>query len=120
MRRNRKKVWMIISVLFILLLISPPFLDSKIHNYDSPRSAIRAYISDQGYPYQSFFAIIRSKDVYDETYGNKYDVIWNPWKNETGMIPTICYTKNKNEKYSVSCGTGPWLLIICGVDESEV
>ncbi len=107
MRRNRKKVWMIISVLFILLLISPPLLDSKIHNYDSPRSAIRAYISDQGYPYQSFFAIIRSKDVYDETYGNKYDVIWKPWKNETGMIPTICYTKNKNEKYSVSCGTGP-------------
>lgn len=93
LRRNRKKVWMIISVLFILLLILPPLLDSKIHNYDSPRSAIRAYISDQGYPYQSFFAIIRSKDVYDETYGNKYDVIWNPWKYETGMIPTICYTK---------------------------
>ena len=47
-------------------------------------------------------------DVYDETYGNKYDVIWNPWKNETGMTGTICYAKqNENEKYSVSCGTGP-------------
>ena len=115
MRRNRKKVWMIISVLFILLLISPPLLDSKIHNNNSPRSAIRAYISDQGYPYQSFFAIIKSVDIYDKDYvednEKKYDVIWSNWKSETGMTGTICYAKqNENKKYSVSCGTGPWLL----------
>ena len=111
MRRNRKKVWMIISILFIFLLISPPLLDSKIHNNNSPRSAIRAYISDQGYPYQSFFAIIKSDDsddIYVEDNEKRYDVIWSNWKSETGMIGTICYAKqNENEKYSVSCGTGP-------------
>ena len=108
MRRNRKKIWIIISVLVILFLISPPLLDSKIHNNDSPRSAIRAYISDEGYPYQSFLAIIDSTDVYDENYGNMYEVIWKDWKSETGMTPYICYAKKyKNEQYSVTCGTGP-------------
>ena len=41
-------------------------------------------------------------------YGHKYEVIWHDWKNETGMTGTICDAKqNENEKYSVSCGTGP-------------
>ena len=48
------------------------------------------------------------RDIYDEDYGHKYEVIWDDWKNETGMTGTICYAKqNENEKYSVSCGTGP-------------
>lgn len=108
MHQNRKEMWLIIGVLFILVLISPPFLASKIHNDHSPRGAIRAYIQDQGYPYQSFFAIIQAKDFYDETYGHYHDVIWQDWKSETGMTPTICYAKEqKNKTYSVSCGTGP-------------
>ena len=108
MRHKRNKIWIFISVLLIIILISLPLLDSIIHDNDSPRSAIRAYISDQGYPYQSFLAIITSTDVYDKEYGKLYDVIWNDWKGETGMTPYICYTKkNKNEKYSVTCGTGP-------------
>ena len=107
MKRNRKKIWIFIGVL-IIVLVFPPLLDSVIHDNDSPRSAIRAYIRDDGYPYQSFFAIIISRDTYDEDYGHKYEVIWNDWKNETGMTGTICYAKqNENEKYSVSCGTGP-------------
>ena len=108
MRRNKKKMWLMISVLFILVLISPPLLDSVIHDNDSPRSAIRAYIRDQGYPYQSFLAIIISRDIYDKEYGNMYDVTWHDWKSETGMTGTICYAEqNENEMYSISCGTGP-------------
>ena len=104
-----KKRLLIVSLLALLaIIILPPIVAPFIHKDDSPRSAIREEILKDGHPYQSFFAIIISRDTYDEDYGHKYEVIWNDWKNETGMTGTICYAKqNENEKYSVSCGTGP-------------
>jgi len=108
MKVNKKLIGILVGVIVIVLLVLPPIFDSRIHHDHSPKSAIRIYISEKGYAYQSFFAIIQSTDVYDEDYGNRYEVTWKDWKSETGMTPTICYTK-KNEKdtYSVSCGTGP-------------
>ncbi|PYH24786.1 hypothetical protein US8_00978 [Bacillus altitudinis] len=72
------------------------------------RGAIRQTIYQEGYPYQSYFAILQKKDDVDPQYGQLYDVYWQAWKSETGMTPSVCYSKKiEDHEYKVSCGTAP-------------
>ena len=103
-----KKGVLIIFIALLILAISLPLLAPVLHNDDSPRSAIRNYIYNEGYTYQSFFSFITNDDYKDQEYGERYNVVWNAWKSETGMSPSTCYAKKTGENhYEVSCGTGP-------------
>lgn len=105
---RKRSIIFIVCVVLLLFIISPPFLAPIIHNDHSPRSAIRNYIQNDGHPYQSFFAVIKSKDIKDPQYGMLYDVLWNNWDSETGETGQICYAKKVDESlYNISCGTGP-------------
>ncbi|WP_061809014.1 hypothetical protein [Rossellomorea vietnamensis] len=103
-----KKGLLIIFGVLLILAISLPLLAPVVHNDDSPRSAIRNYIYSEGYTYQSFFSFISDDDYKDQQYGERYSVVWNAWKSETGMSPSTCYAqKTGKDHYEVTCGTGP-------------
>lgn len=104
-----KKIFLIfIAILVVLVGVLPPILAPIVHNNDSPRSAFREMIYKDGHPYQSFFALIFKGDYADKEYGQRYDVYWYDYDSLTGDTAPICYAKKlENEKYEVSCGTGP-------------
>lgn len=39
------------------------------------------------------FCYFAKKDDVDPQYGQLYDVYWQAWKSETGMTPSVCYSK---------------------------
>ncbi|AKU33075.1 MULTISPECIES: hypothetical protein [Bacillus] len=95
---------------FILLvvIITLPLLSPMVFTNATERGAIRHAIYQEGYPYQSYFAILQKKDDVDPQYGQLYDVYWQAWKSETGMTPSVCYSKKvEDHEYKVSCGTAP-------------
>jgi len=95
------------SGLFILLLliVLPP-LSPVVFSNETENGAIRHYLYEEGHPYQSYTAIL-DKRMVDPEYGRMYDVVWYDYDSETGMTPTICYSKKTAQQYRVSCGTGP-------------
>ena len=96
------------AIIIIIIIIIPPILAPLVHNNASPKSAIREEMLKDGHPYQSFFALITENDYQDKVYGQLYNVHWYDYDNPTGDTATFCYTtKNENENYEVSCGTGP-------------
>ncbi|MCQ6264605.1 hypothetical protein M1K46_02845 [Fictibacillus sp. WQ 8-8] len=91
----------------VLLFVLPPILAPSIHDGSSQKSAIREYLVNEGYPYQSFLARITSNGQ-DKKYGERYEVAWNDFNSETGMTPIIFYVKKNDKGYYVdSAGTGP-------------
>ncbi|MCA1057694.1 hypothetical protein LCL96_02045 [Rossellomorea aquimaris] len=105
---KRKKVLAFILLIAVVFVALPPLLAPKIHDHDSPRSALREAIYKDGHPYQSFFAFIKKEDYQDQEYGQQYHVYWYDYNSPTGETASICYAKaNENEEYEVACGTGP-------------
>ncbi|MGG4170075.1 hypothetical protein ABEW00_21740 [Rossellomorea vietnamensis] len=95
-------------LIVVLLAILPPLVAPMVHDQDSPRSALREAIYQDGHPYQSFIAFIKKGEYLDQEYGQQYDVYWYDYNSPTGETATICYAKeNVNGKYEVACGTGP-------------
>lgn len=93
----------LLAIIVILPLLSPIFFTNA-----TEKGAIRHAIYQEGYPYQSYFAIIQKKNYVDPKDGQLYDVYWRAWKSETGMTPSVCYSKKVDQKeYKVSCGTAP-------------
>ncbi|MDM5298830.1 hypothetical protein QUF51_11705 [Bacillus pumilus] len=93
----------ILIFIVILPLLSPIFFTNA-----TEKGAIRQFIYQAGYPYQSYFAIIQNKNHVDPQYGQLYHVTWQDWKSETGMTPSVCYSKKVDKKeYKISCGTAP-------------
>lgn len=88
------------------MLIVFPLLSPVVFSNETESGAIRHYLYEQGHPYQSYTAIL-DKRMVDPDYGRMYDVVWYDYDSETGMTPTICYSKKTAQQYSVSCGTGP-------------
>lgn len=103
----KKKFLIFIAILVVSVGVFPPILAPVIHNDSSSTSAIRNYIYKQGYPYQSFFALIRFQ-VTDPEYGELYKVAWIDWDSPTGDTETLFYAKKaENGTYKVEAGTGP-------------
>lgn len=94
------------GLLILLLLILLPPLSPVVFSNETESGAIRHYLYEAGHPYQSYTAIL-DKRMLDPEYGRMYDVVWYDYDSETGMTPTICYSKKTAQQYSVSCGTGP-------------
>lgn len=90
----------------LALLIVLPLLSPVVFSDDTERGAIRHYLYKQGHPYQSYSALLDRRMV-DLEYGRMYDVLWYDHDSETGMTPSICYSKKQDHHYTVSCGTGP-------------
>ncbi|WP_371819891.1 hypothetical protein [Exiguobacterium sp. s166] len=88
------------------MLIVFPLLSPVVFSNETESGATRHYLYEQGHPYQSYTAIL-DKRMIDPDYGRMYDVVWYDYDSETGMTPTICYSKKTVQQYSVSCGTGP-------------
>jgi hypothetical protein len=105
---KRKKVLTLSLLIVMVLIILPPLLAPRVHDSDSPRSALREAVYKGGHPYQSFFAFINKRNYQDQEYGQRYNVYWYDYNSPSGETATICYAKMKeNEKYEVACGTGP-------------
>ena len=105
----KKKIYLILSLsaALALFLTALPALSPVIFTSASEKGAIRHDIYKKGYPYQSYFAILR-KEEGGGAAGNLYYVNWFNWKDETGQTPHVCYSKKSSEgEYKVSCGTGP-------------
>lgn len=95
-------------MIFIVIIIALPMLSPMIFTNSTEKGAIRKSIYQEGYPYQSYFAILKKTKYKDPEYGQLYDVYWQTWKSETGMTPSVCYSKKVEEnEYKVSCGTAP-------------
>ena len=106
--KKRNRVIVVGLLLVAIAIVLPPLLAPLVHNHDSPRSALREAIYEDGHPYQSFIAFIKKGDYQDKEYGQRYDVYWYDYNNPAGDTATICYTKEtENETYDVACGTGP-------------
>ncbi|WP_426353559.1 hypothetical protein [Exiguobacterium sp. R-39] len=101
-----QKVGLSIGGCVLTLLIVLPLLSPVVFSNDTESGAIRHYLYEQGHPYQSY-TVILDKRMVDPNYGRMYDVVWYDYDSETGMTPTICYSKKTAQHYSVSCGTGP-------------
>ncbi|RDB34007.1 hypothetical protein [Exiguobacterium sp. RIT594] len=101
-----QKIGLWIGGFVITLLIVFPLLSQVVFSNETESGAIRHYLYEQGHPYQSYTAIL-DKRMVDPDYGRMYDVVWYDYDSETGMTPTICYSKKTAQQYSVSCGTGP-------------
>mgnify|MGYP003498762294 FL=1 len=105
---RKRNIIFSVCIVLLFFIISPPILAPIMHNDNSPISAIRNYIQNAGHPYQSFFAVIKDKNIKDKQYGMLYDVLWNDWDNATGGTGHLCYAKKIEEgTYKISCGTGP-------------
>ncbi|MEW6978445.1 hypothetical protein QQS15_05035 [Bacillus pumilus] len=103
--KTKHKLFLFITLLVIITL---PLLSPIIFTNATEKGAIRQAIYQAGYPYQSYFAILQKKNHVDPQDGQLYDVYWHAWKSETGMTPSVCYSKKVEEKeYEVSCGTAP-------------
>ena len=88
----------IVCIVLVFFIISPSILAPILHNDNSPRSAIRNYLQNAGYPYQSFFAIIK------EINADSYVVSLNDWDNATDEIGNQCDAKKIDEDtYIISC-----------------
>ncbi|MGG1697389.1 hypothetical protein [Bacillus zhangzhouensis] len=104
--KTKHKFFLFIT--FIVIIIALPLMSPIIFTNATERGAIRQAIYQKGYPYQSYFAILKKTKHVDPEYGQLYDVYWQAWKSETGMTPFVCYSKKVEEKeYEVSCGTAP-------------
>ncbi|MCT4790986.1 MULTISPECIES: hypothetical protein [Exiguobacterium] len=101
-----QKIGLWIGGFVLTLLIVFPLLSPVVFSNETESGAIRHYLYEQGHPYQSYTAIL-DKRMVDPDYGRMYDVVWYDYDSETGMTPTICYSKKTAQQYSVSCGTGP-------------
>jgi len=97
-------LWIGGSVLTLFIVL--PLLSPVVFSNETESGAIRHYLYEAGHPYQSYTAIL-DKRMLDPEYGRMYDVVWYDYDSETGMTPTICYSKKTAQQYSVSCGTGP-------------
>lgn len=92
-----------IGVILLFLVVLPP-LSPLLFDDTTQRGALRNELYELGYPYQSYFAVITQQDSSSDL----FHMYWIPWKDETGSRPFVCYSKKVNdEKYNVSCGTGP-------------
>jgi hypothetical protein len=103
----KKRSYIFLIVILLTILIAPPIFAPIIHDNDNPKSAIRNLIYKDGHPYQSFFAMIKDKQINDPEYGHMYDVFWNDWNSETGQTGNICYAKKEDNIFKVHYGTGP-------------
>ncbi|GLF89819.1 hypothetical protein Saga11_10780 [Bacillus safensis] len=104
--KTKHKFFLFIT--FIVILMALPLLSPMIFTNATEKGAIRQAIYQEGYPYQSYFAILKKTKHVDPESGQLYDVYWQAWKSETGMTPSVCYTKKVEEnEYKVSCGTAP-------------
>ncbi|MFJ7826629.1 hypothetical protein [Psychrobacillus sp. NPDC096623] len=102
---RKRKIIFIFCIILVLIIISPPILAPILHNDNTPRSAIRNYIQNAGYPYQSFFALVRAVP----NSGNEYSVYFTDANNPKvddpdDVISYLCYTeKNNEDTFKVSC-----------------
>ncbi|MEH7306344.1 hypothetical protein [Neobacillus drentensis] len=105
----KKANFVLIFLLVIaLILVLPPVLAPVIHDNNTAKAAIRTYIYQEGYTYQSFFAIPKDEQFDDPEYGHLYYVIWHDRNNPVGDTPPLFYVKKYKEGYKVtSVGTGP-------------
>ncbi|AIW30965.1 MULTISPECIES: hypothetical protein [Bacillus] len=88
----KKKIYLLLtlSAALALLLTALPALSPVVFTSASEKGAIRHDIYKKGYPYQSYFAILRKEE------------------GGGGQTPHVCYSKKSSEgEYKVSCGTGP-------------
>ena len=103
-KKNRKKIVLIYFGTLAIVVLLMPILSPVLFTDASPRGALRHELYKEGYFYQSYFAIITEQDPQAE----RYHMFWYHWKSETGGTPFVCYSKKvSEEKYAVSCGTGP-------------
>ncbi len=103
-KKNRKKIVLICFGTLAIIVLLMPILSPVLFTDASPRGALRHELYKEGYFYQSYFAIITEQDPQAE----RYNMFWFDWKSETGGTPFVCYSKKvSEEKYAVSCGTGP-------------
>ncbi len=61
---------------FIVIIIALPLLSPMIFTNSTEKGAIRKAIYQEGYPYQSYFAIFKKTKHRDPEYGQLYDVYW--------------------------------------------
>ena len=97
---RKTNIILIVCIVLVFFIISPLILAPILHNDNSQKSAIRNYLQNAGYPYQSFFAIIK------EINADSYVVSLNDWNNETDT-GYICDAKRTDEDtYKISCVLG--------------
>ena len=105
--KKLKKTFLFVGVIIIVLLLMLPILAPYIHTGKTPKSAIRKYIYEQGHPYQSYIAMIKTNGK-DAEHGLRYDVTWVDYNDPTDVTGNIFYVKkNPSGFYVVSSGTAP-------------
>ncbi|EAE8110558.1 hypothetical protein GPZ05_14865 [Listeria monocytogenes] len=106
MKKKTKIILSILASLLIILILMPPLSPIFFKN-SSEKGVIRHEIYKQGYPYQSYFTILKKKESDDSSSSLYSLILFNAWKNKAGN-PSICYSKKVTEgEYKVTFGTAP-------------